>query len=183
MEYLINIFGGPGVGKSVLAAELYIQFSKKNICSEYVGEFAKELVWSKRLELLSNQVYVTSGQIAKMAPLGQCHVVITDSPVLLGLAYSSKEALGEVNSLIANFRKWKIDKKICVKNIYLKRDREKFEQNGRIHNLQESIEKDNQIMQLLVDNNIDFKIVSNEIEISHLLEILNLRFEYANSHT
>ena len=56
----INLFGGPGVGKSTLAAGLFWFFKtnrltlKHSYVIELVREFAKDLVWAQDLYTLKN---------------------------------------------------------------------------------------------------------------------------------
>jgi adenylylsulfate kinase-like enzyme len=42
--HVINLFGGPGTGKSTLAAALFTDLKMKGINAELVTEFAKDLV-------------------------------------------------------------------------------------------------------------------------------------------
>tara|TARA_R110000851_G_scaffold199532_1_gene350615 strand:+ start:200 stop:715 length:516 start_codon:yes stop_codon:yes gene_type:complete len=85
----INIFGGPGVGKSTFAAGLFHHLKRKGVECEYVSEVAKDLVWEDRQKTLSIQPYVDAKQYRNLKRLqGKVAYVITDSPVLKGVAYA-----------------------------------------------------------------------------------------------
>ena len=68
---VINLFGGPGAGKSTTAAGLF--FFMKSDSSfdksvELVTEFAKDLTYAERFKELQgdNQLYITSKQHSKL---------------------------------------------------------------------------------------------------------------------
>ena len=62
MTLVINLFGGPGVGKSTTASQLFANLKWSNINCELVREYAKDKVWENSLELLDNQLYVFAKQ-------------------------------------------------------------------------------------------------------------------------
>jgi hypothetical protein len=85
---LVNIFGGPAIGKSDCARELTNLLSRSGFSCEYVSEFAKPLVWGQNFKALSNQVFVTASQFNDLLNVyGQVDFLITDSPVLTGIAF------------------------------------------------------------------------------------------------
>jgi len=86
---VINIFGGPGVGKSTLAAEVFAHFKKNKLNIELVTEYAKDLVWEERNNILKDQLYILAKQNRRLERLRNkgIDVVVTDSPLLLGKIY------------------------------------------------------------------------------------------------
>lgn len=85
---VINMYGGPGTGKSTSAAMVFAMLKQRGINTEYVTEFAKDLTWHKRHSTLNDQVYVLAKQHHKLFMLkDQVDVVVTDSPLLLTLYY------------------------------------------------------------------------------------------------
>lgn len=49
---VVNLFGGAGAGKTTCAIIICAELKKKNINAEYVQEYAKELVYANRMDLL-----------------------------------------------------------------------------------------------------------------------------------
>lgn len=85
---VVNLYGGPGTGKSTTAAAIFSMLKQRGINAEYVPEFAKDLTWHGRQETLRDQIYVLGKQQHKLFMLkDQVDVIVTDSPVLLTLHY------------------------------------------------------------------------------------------------
>ena len=85
----INIFGGPGSGKSTTASGLFHEMKKHWIRAEYVQEFAKELVWADSSHMLSEQNYIFAEQEHRLNRLRQkVDVAVSDSPLLLSSFYA-----------------------------------------------------------------------------------------------
>jgi hypothetical protein len=91
---VINLYGGPGTGKSTTAAALFVLLKRKNINCELVFEYAKDVVWEGRDYLLRDQIYVFSKQNRRLDRLyGKVDIIITDAPLLLSYYYSKNEAM------------------------------------------------------------------------------------------
>jgi hypothetical protein len=86
---ILNLFGGPGAGKSTTAAGLFSMMKMRGHRVELVTEFAKDLTYSKDFITLSNQLAVLGEQDHRLRRLeGHVDYVITDSPLLLSIVYS-----------------------------------------------------------------------------------------------
>lgn len=148
----VNLISGPGAGKSTLAAGLYWYMktqSYNNLIIELVREYAKDLVWLQSIELLKDQVHVTSEQYKRMLMLdGKVDIAITDSPLLIGLVYGQypKEFISDV---------LKMDSQFHNINIFIKRNLP-YESSGRIQNESEAHDKDLEIRKLYEGNNIPY---------------------------
>ena len=92
---VINLFGGPGVGKSTAAAGLFYEMKKAQIRVELVTEYAKDMVWENRHNILDDQIYIFAKQQRRISRLKDTGIewVITDSPIPLGLVYLQEGAL------------------------------------------------------------------------------------------
>jgi ABC-type dipeptide/oligopeptide/nickel transport system ATPase subunit len=149
----VGLFGGPGCGKSTTAAGLFYLLKKQGISCELVDEYAKLKCWLGDDKTLSKQFYVSAKQVYKtLAPYGQVKVVITDSPFILGNVYG-----GILHD--ENFSKWLISayKSFNWLNILLERQSDQeFDMKGRIHSLEESLAKDEEIRNLLTKNDLPF---------------------------
>jgi len=166
---VIQIFGGPNAGKSVLAADLFSLMKKSARFGsvELVQEFAKELVWQERFKELDDQRIVTVGQIQKTMPLnGRVDYLVTDSPLLVGLVYAGSQ-LDDVESLIleqtAKFGR--------VINIFVNRGNSPFESAGRIHDEVQSKEIDFKIKAMLESYGFEYSIIERD-DVAHVLNLL-----------
>jgi nicotinamide riboside kinase len=87
---VVNLYGGPGIGKSTLASSVFAELKKLHIDAELIGEYAKKVVWRGDLETLGDQIYVLGKQHNRQYNLqGKCDVAITDSPFMLSCIYNN----------------------------------------------------------------------------------------------
>lgn len=87
---VINLFAGPGAGKSTCAAGLFFLMKSRGLKVELVTEFAKDLVWADRQRELEDQLYIVAKQNHRLFSLRRkVDYVITDSPILLTLVYQT----------------------------------------------------------------------------------------------
>ncbi len=165
---IIHIFGGPHAGKSVLAADVYslMKKSAKFGSVELVQEFAKELVWQERFEELSDQRIVTAGQIQKTMPLnGRVDYLISDSPLHLGLVYAGSQLDG-VEELILDCA----SQFARIINVFVRRGNTAFEQEGRVHNEEQSKHLDDEIRQMLDAYGVEYV----EIDRDDVAQVISL---------
>lgn len=88
---VINLFGGPGAGKSTTAAGVFWLLKNRGLRVELVTEYAKALAWAHRGAELTDQFYIYAKQHHRQHVLkGQVDFVVTDSPLLLTLLYAGE---------------------------------------------------------------------------------------------
>ena len=93
---LINLCGAPGAGKSTLAAYVFAKLKMMGVNCELVTEFAKDKVWEKNNEALSNQIYIFAKQYYRTTRCaGKVDAVITDSPLFLSPFYNKDPDIDE----------------------------------------------------------------------------------------
>lgn len=91
---ILNLFGGPGTGKSTTASDLFAAMKWRNYNVELVNEFAKEATWEEHHSILQDQVYVVAMQNRKLWRIkDKVDWAVTDSPLLLALAYTRDDYL------------------------------------------------------------------------------------------
>lgn len=145
---VINAFGGAGAGKTTACLEIAEKLKKDGYITEYVQEYAKELVWEQDWEKLdgsqAHQFEILQEQLRRMDRLyGKVDFIVTDAPVFLNAIYNKEltevyhKMLVDLYSQYNNF------------NFIMERDVSKFEAEGRMQNLEESIQKDGEIKSLL----------------------------------
>lgn len=88
MTLVVNLFGGPGTGKSTNATYIFSELKRNGVVCEYVSEYAKDVTWEETQILLNNQIHVFSEQFRRQwRLLNKVDVIVTDSPLFLGLVY------------------------------------------------------------------------------------------------
>jgi len=171
---IINIFGGPGIGKSTAAALLFAHMRMKGISCEYVPEFAKELSRAGDMESIENQFFISAVQYHRQYRLiGKVDFIVTDSPVLLGVVYD-QQLLKGFNEIMRDIH----GKSLSI-NILLTRDKSRdYENEGRHHNSTEADVFDKKIERMLDEYEVTYcKVNASEMHhlpdyIMHILEVV-----------
>ncbi len=175
---IINAYGGPGAGKSVACMDICAELKKRGYNAEYVQEYAKELVYDGRLDLLDgserNQWDILKEQLYRVDRLYESvDFVVTDSPILLNIIYN-RELTAEYESVVTQ-----LYNQMDNFSFFVKRDMSHFQQEGRIQNFEESIEKDKEIETLLNKNGIYYGIYTHK-DISKVVNNSIKTFERIN---
>lgn len=166
---VINIWGGPGAGKSTTAAAVFYEMKKRRIEVELVTEYAKDMTWEGRHNILQDQLYIIAKQNRRITRLaGKVDWVITDSPLPLGLIYQPPD-------YYANFEPFLMEVWNSYENhnVLLGRDFE-YQPNGRNQTAEEAIGVDNTIVDFLNSRKITYSRVTNDPQIDRVTQILNL---------
>ena len=156
---VINIFAGPGSGKSTLSTELFSVLKKMHLRVEYVGEYAKDLIYEKRFDRLNDYLYVFAQQHHRILRLkNDIDYVICDGSFLLGNLHFKNN--GIYNEKL--FKALVLDtfNQYDNYNYFLKRDKIPYQNYGRKESFKEAKKMDRSLKQLLQDNNIEYKNIS-----------------------
>jgi hypothetical protein len=158
---VINLFGGPGSGKSTTASGLFfkMKMSGKINSVELVTEFAKDLVYAGRLKELrpENQMYITAKQYSRLHRLiGNVDYVITDSPIIQGLLYTSWNYFPSFKPLVKE-----IFESFENINIFLNRTKP-YNTYGRTQTEEEADIVSMNISIFLNDNNIPYTTIDGD---------------------
>ena len=158
---IINLFGGPGIGKSTQASGLFTEMKKHHMNVEYTYEFPKEVAWEGNVSQLRDQFFITANQHRNISRLyGKVEYIIVDSPIILGCFYEQRYGDGYPASFysmtgLSKFL-WALFGQYNNINILLTRNNDTYDPNGRLQNLEEAQEIDNDIRETLLINNIPF---------------------------
>lgn len=142
---VINIFGGPGAGKTTLAMNVFTVLNMKQQKIEYVDEYAKELTWNESFKMMENQQMIFANQHQKFFRLrNKVDIVVTDAPLFNSIVYSGK---GDDNvhfhaNVFHEFNKYK------NLNFFLRRETE-YQTHGRSQKLEDAIKVDEEVIRCL----------------------------------
>lgn len=93
---VVNLFGAPGSGKSTGAAYIFAKLKMQGVNCELITEYAKDKTWEKNIEALTCQEYIFGKQSFRMKRCrDKVDVIITDSPLPLGIFYNENPILGD----------------------------------------------------------------------------------------
>jgi hypothetical protein len=154
---VINLYGGPGTGKSTTAAGLFYLMKTKGYKVELITEYAKDLVYSESFFKLKDQLYIFTKQHHKIWKLkDKLDYVITDSPLPLSLHYFTPGDVYDVNIfkdlVVSTFNAYKNI------NIFVTRDLENhpYQEYGRTQSEAEAVLIDLSIRDLLEEYSIEY---------------------------
>ena len=162
MSKIINLFGGPGIGKSTQASGLFTEMKRNHMSVEYTYEFPKEVAWEGNISQLRDQFFITANQHRNISRLyGKVDYIIVDSPIILGCFYEQRYGDGYPASFysMSFFDKflWELFDQYDNINILLNRNNDTYDPNGRMQDLKEAQEIDADIKQTLLVNSVEFK--------------------------
>lgn len=81
---VLNLFGGPGIGKSTSAAYIFYKLKSLGVNAELVREYVKDWAWDQRHINIWDQLYFLGKQIRRESMLySKVDVIVTDAPVAL----------------------------------------------------------------------------------------------------
>ncbi|MEN6367651.1 MAG: AAA family ATPase [Thermoguttaceae bacterium] len=175
----INFYGGPGVGKSTLAALTFGWLRQIGQSAELVQEWIKDWAYLGKQMKSFDQVYTFASQLHTEDVLLQAGVefIVTDSPVYLQCMYALHEKMKAANEL------WKIaarfEEAYPSINFLVLRDRTvPYEQEGRYQSLTDAKEIDRFIALCLKDWHVPVKTVgTGDIDVirNHIDRLLRER--------
>lgn len=179
MSKIINIFGGPGIGKSSIAAGITYKLKKNHISCDQPYEFPKLLAWDDNHSAIQDQLYVLANQHRGIVKsYGKVDYIVLDSPILLSLTYRNYYKGTEYPSSLygESFDKMVLDTFNQYDNINIVLDRADgvHNNNERYQNLEESKELDIVIENSLIKNNIPFhKIKVDDNTVDNIIKLVN----------
>ncbi|MBU4567008.1 MAG: ATP-binding protein [Proteobacteria bacterium] len=159
---VINLFGGPGCGKSTTAAGLFYKLKMQQIFKvELVREYAKDLVYQGTLDkALPAELLIEQYKRQKILD-GQVDLIITDSPVLLPLFYDVDAVVESMSARL--FREFD------NMNFLLRRSKE-YEPYGRVQTLEQACDIDWGIKVFLRHNSIPFESIPYDEAVDIIFE-------------
>jgi hypothetical protein len=171
---IINLFSGPGAGKSTTAAGLFYHMKCMGLETELVQEYAKDMVWEQRHNILEDQIYIFAKQQRRIARLKNHGLdwVITDSPIPLGLVYTRPEDLtAPFSQLVMQvFNSYENHNFLLTRNV-------QYNPNGRNQKtVHEAEQVDDKLQLMLTQNQITYtSIVGGTHAVPDILACVGVR--------
>lgn len=145
----INLFGGPGIGKSTIAPYIFSQLKIQDYSVELVHEYIKEWAYINRVPESFDQIYIFAKQLHKEdVVLRKVDHIVTDSPLLLQCVYARKYESPFTKEMISLCKKFQ-NKHDSI-DILLQRDDTTYKQEGRYETFDEA---------LIVDKNLELFLI------------------------
>jgi len=152
---VVNIIGGPGVGKSILTAEIFSELKRRFISAEISPEYIKKKLREKSEKAVQSQIYIFGKQQYQLFTMkDEVDVIVTDSPFIFCSIYDKTKNKELKNLILHEYNKYD------NLNYFIVRDKEvPYEQEGRYQDSDGAREVDIEISEFLFENNIEYKAV------------------------
>lgn len=155
---VVNLFAGPGSGKSTFCASIFAKLKVLGIDCEMSLEYAKDIIWEESLKKLDHQIYIFGKQLHRLQRLNhKVQVVITDAPLLHSAIYCADDHHTFKKLILEEYNKFE------NLSYYIKR-RKDYNPNGRTQTFEEAKLVDSKIMGYLSDNGVKINMVEGNID-------------------
>lgn len=147
----VNFFGGAGIGKSTIAAEVFSKLKANNVNAELVGEMAKDVILQNDYAALEDQLWLFANQAHRMRGMEAAgvDVAVCDSPLLLNLVYGRARGVDD-NQIFIDLA-WLEHYKYDNVNFVLQRQEGFWKQSGRADDVSFALNVDKEMIKLLQD--------------------------------
>lgn len=162
MNVRLNLFGGPGCGKSTTAALVFGKLKLLGCSVELVPEYIKAWAYEKRELDSFDQVYIFAKQqrLEDRVLRAGVQIVVTDSPLYLQCMYARRYGSVGWEELIGLAGKF--EEKYPSLNILLKRHNGKYDTAGRYQTKDEALVVDQEIREFLDGHKIPYVECEND---------------------
>jgi nicotinamide riboside kinase len=152
---VVNLIGGPGVGKSILTSEVFAELKRKFVSAEISPEYIKKKLREGSIKAVQSQIYIFGKQQYQLFTMkDEVDVIVTDSPFIFSSIYDSTRCPELRKLILKEFNKYD------NMNYYIRRDTTvPYEQEGRYQDSEGAKEVDETILAFLKNNNLEYKPV------------------------
>lgn len=155
---VINLFGGPSVGKTITGNFLSSMLATSGYSCENVSEFAKFATWAQHESSLSDQIYMFGKQHNRLHVLKPWNLdfVVMDGPLINALIYNPDSVPGPFRQTVLEaFNSYE------NLNFFFARNAERFPfmQKGRNESEAQAKQKDTEILDFLNKHQVPFEVV------------------------
>ncbi len=165
----ISLMGGPGCGKSTLAARIFSDLKVDGYKVEHIAEYVKAWAYSDRKPKSYDQLYIFGKQIhAEDSILQHVPLIVTDSPIMLNAAYSNYYNFRPVQHLINLALEFETD--FPSLNLFVARTVE-YQEHGRYQNYEKALEFDEYLLNFMCSH---FKNEVHKVQVDDYENIIKL---------
>lgn len=144
-KLVVNLYAGPSAGKSTRIHLIAGMLKQRGIPCEVCPEFAKDEIHRGMPENLKDQLYIFGNQQHILEKLLDIYPIVINDGALMNCIMYDQSGDKDFHNVI-----YKAYSKHENFNYYLTRDKEiAFTQAGRVHNYEESLKKDKEILTIL----------------------------------
>ena len=166
---IVNIFGGPGAGKSTTCYGVVYELRKAGVEVEFVSEWIKDKVYEGTAYPFNDQQYTHAKQRKKIRQmLGKVKFIVTDSPLPLSVVYGEHELPEFINYVLKDFKTYD------NVNYLVTRDHP-YSNVGRHQTEAEALEVHETVKKLLDDEHLDYVDVLSSTAVDDIVaDVLKL---------
>ena len=163
---VINLFAGPGAGKSTTAAGLFHYLKLADVKCELITEVAKDYCYEQNKSRMDNQILLLGEQYHRLHRVrNSVEYVISDSPIILGVNYRPADCPVSFDKLCFD-----LFNQFDNINYFINRTK-KYQDYGRYHTEMEARKADESIKNILMLNDIPFtEIEGNDVCVHEILQ-------------
>lgn len=155
---VVNFIGGPGSGKSSMAANIFSTLKWNMIDAELCTEFAKDLVWENRHDTFKDELYILAKQNHRLFRCnGKIDVIVTDRPLIMSVVFNEYYGKQDLIGWNSAYKNIVIETFNQYNNLNIILNRVKpFNPNGRNEDEIQARELDNKFIKFMDENNIPY---------------------------
>lgn len=167
----INLFAGPGAGKSTLATSIFAALKTKGHNIELVSEYVKMWAYQGKTPTSYDQIYLFAKQLHhEDTLLRHVPLIITDSPILLAPVYAKLYNFEPYNYLALIGKKFEQD--FPALNLYIDRTVD-YNPAGRYQDYEKALVFDKMLLDFL-DEHLDGDLHHIQIEkFDQIMDLIN----------
>jgi hypothetical protein len=171
---VINLFGGPGSGKSTTAAGIFHFLKLADVQCELVTEVAKDYTYEGNSSRMENQILLLGEQYHRIYRVKDyVEYIITDSPIIMGINYRPKDCPTSYDKLCFD-----LFNQFDNINFFIKRTKT-YQEYGRSQTEKQAKKHDKSIKNLLLMNDVPFREINGDQVAVHeiLQDVCSMGFE------
>jgi len=155
-QVVINLIGGPGIGKTILASDIFSRLKRNGITCSIASEYVKDVLMRKAMKEFECQLKLFSEQHFILFSLtNEVDVIITDAPLLLFPSYDKTKCPHLKALVLKEYNQY--DNLLY----FIERDLNvPYETVGRYQDLDGAKQVDDELKQFLFENDMSYETIT-----------------------